>query len=281
MQDPHATGTPNPVAPIPGQGPPSWSDSTGFHSFGSNPIANTIWGGPQPNQPGVGGPAKDPTRLVRDPTTGLYFDPTTGTTYTDGTGQRPVTDPNVAQQVSTNYSRSNAFNNQLTGLNQEREQVFGNQEQLGQSFRDIISGRATSPASLQAHMAMQNIANEQLAQTAGIGGASAPLAAMAAARNTGSASIGANNQATLARVQEQRAAEDAYNNLLNAQGMGVERAAGRTTGAGEDYAQLAATGQAGQQGLDAATIARNKLEEGRRGDSVGKFLTGLLPFPTG
>ncbi len=250
----------------------------GTNSLRDNPLVNFALGKMAPAQAGVGGPAADPSKLVQDSQTGMFYDPTTGTSYTDASGQTPITNPNVAQQVATNAQRATSFLGQLGGLEKERTAVSGQQGDLANHFRDIISGNAPSVAAMQAQAQANQAAQQQLAQAAGASGASAPLAALNAARNTGQVQIGANNAGAVARVGEQHAAMDALNNLLNAQGMGVERAAGRVTGAGEDFANLAATGQAGQQALDAKIAQAKQQEESKFGMSALKALaTGINP----
>lgn len=248
----------------------------GTNSLRDNPVSNFIFGkGVQP-QPGVGGPAKDPTKLVRDPTTGMYFDPTTGTTYTDAGGTTPVNNPNVAQQVAANFQRSQAFLGQLPGLEKQRQEVYGQQHDLAGQFRDIISGKAPSIAGHQLQEGLQSVANQQLSQAASVSGPSSPLAQLAAMRNTGSASVAVNNAAAQARIAEQRDAQNALNSLLNNQGMGVERAATRTTQAGEDFAHEAAAGQAAQQNLNQDTDKARAKEEASFGDAAIKFASGLV-----
>src|SRR6266576_2725613 len=89
----------------PSNGGPSFNINN-VHSLRDNPIANALFGkGPQ-QQPGVGGPARDPSKLVRDPVTGMFYDPTTGTSYTDSGGQVVITNPNVADRKSTRLNSS-------------------------------------------------------------------------------------------------------------------------------------------------------------------------------
>lgn len=241
-----------------------------WNNLRDNPISNFVFGEQQKEQPGVGGPAANPANLVQDPSTGMYYDPTTGTTYTDATGVVPVTNPNVAQQVASNFTKANAFLSTLQGLESERQAVNRQQNNLAGNFREIIAGNAPSVAAMQAQAGGQAAAAQQLAQVAGASGASAPLAGLMAARNTGQAMTGANNAGAIARVGEQKAAMDALNALLTSQGQGIERTAGRNTQAGHDFSSLALGGQESQQGLDVSVGAANAKDKKDLGGGVVK-----------
>lgn len=188
-----------------------------------------------PAQPGVGSRAEDPSRLVQDPTTGMFFDPSTGTTYTDATGLTPVTDPNVAQQVATNFQRSNAF---MNGLQQTQQQ----QGQLAGTLQAAANGQGPSVGGAQLTQGLGQAANQQLAIAAGANGASGPLAQMLAARNIGNLATGTNQSAAIVRAQEAEAARQQLGQLLQNQ------ATTNLTGATQ-FADTAASGQAAQQGL--------------------------------
>lgn len=250
--------------------------SSGFNSLRDNPVSNFLFGKPVQPQPGVGGPAANPERLVRDPVTGAYFDPSTGTSYTDPDGNIPIANPNIAQQVAQNFQRSQAFLNQLTGLEQQRQQVFGEQNQLGDTFRNIISGNTPSAAGIVMQQGLDRIADDQLSQAAGVGGASAPLASAMAARNTANAGVNVANQAALAKMQEQQAAMNALNSLLGVQAQGAEAALGRTTNAAGNFANLASSAQQQQQNLNTQVDMKRAEDEEKFGASTLKFFGSLF-----
>jgi len=214
----------------------------GFNSLRDNPIANALLGSPPKQQPGVGNTST--SALQQDPATGFYFDPTTGTTFVDPGGQQPVTDPNVAQQVAQNFNTSRQF---LTRLGN----VQGQEGQLAGNLQSLLTGNAPSMAQSQVQQGMNSIAQQQLSNAAGVSGAGSPLAQLLANRNTANAQIQANNAGGLARAQELTGARNTLAGLLG--GM-----ANQNLGAATDYSQLAATGQAGQQGLNAATDKNNQ-----------------------
>lgn len=207
-----------------------------------------------PQQPGVGGAAPTGRQLQQDPTTGLYFDPQTGTSYADATGTSPVTDPNVAQQVATNFARAQSY---LTA----QQGVQGQQNQLGNQLRDVIAGHAPSVAAMQSQQGADTIAAQQMSQAAGVGGASGPLAQLLAMRNTAAGQVGANQTGTIARVAEQGQARTALQNLLSG-----ESQTDAALGAGLTGQSM--TGQEAQQGLNASTDAQNSQKNQKLGASL-------------
>lgn len=247
-----------------------------WNGLRDNPIGNFVFGKAAPQQPGAGGPAKDPSKLIQDPNTGMFFDPTSGTSYVDATGQTVITNPNVAQQVALNVQKSNAFLAHLNGLEQERQGVNAGQNGLADSFRSVISGNAPSVAAMQATAGGQEAARQQLAQVAGASGASAPLASLMAARNTGQAMTGANNAGAIARVGEQKSAMDALNALLNSQQTGIANTASRDVSAGIDFANLANSGQTSQQGLNATAAQKKAEDEAKFGAGAVKTVASAL-----
>lgn len=210
---------------------------------------------PDNKQPGVGAYGSgNPTALVQDPSTGLFFDPTTGNTYTDPHGNQPVTNPNVAQQVAANFQARTAFLNQLGG-------VQGQQNALAAHLNNVINGKAPSVAGMQAAQGMNQITGDQLAQTAGVGGPAAPLAHLMAARNIAQAQTAANNTGAIGRVAEQNAATNQLGGLLNTM-------AGQNLEGAGTFAQNSAAGEAGQQGLN---FQGNQADQERK----NKLITGL------
>jgi hypothetical protein len=207
-----------------------------------------------PQQPGVGGINQDNHRLVRDPTTGMFYDPQSGTSYADADGLQPVTDPNVAQQVAANFNRSTSFLNQLG-------QVQGQQQGLATNLQQVIGGHGPSLAGMQTSNALDQIARDQMSQAAGVSGAASPLAHLLAMRNTGTAQIGATNAGAMARVAEQAHARDSLSALLG--GM-----AGTDATVAGGLAGLANTGQMGQQGLNQSTDQANQKKNTQLGASL-------------
>jgi hypothetical protein len=214
----------------------------GFNSLRDNPISNALLGHQPPMQPGVG--TTSTHDLHKDPATGMYYDPTTGTTFTDQYGQHPVTDPNVAQQVAANFNSSRQF---LTNL----ANVQGQEGQLAGNLRSLIQGGQPSVAEMGVQRDMNNIAQQQMSGAAGVSGAGSPLAQLLANRNTANAQIQAAGAGGIARANELTGARGALSQLLG--GMAGQNLAG----AGE-FAGLASSGQAGQQGMDAATAKANE-----------------------
>ncbi|HEY6875598.1 MAG TPA: hypothetical protein VI384_04490 [Candidatus Dormibacteraeota bacterium] len=215
-----------------------------------------------PQQPGVGGQNVNNTQLVKDPTTGLYYNPQTGTSYTDAGGDNVVTDPNVAQQVATNYTRSQQFLAHLGGIQQQQGQLAG-------TLSHLIAGNGPSQAQMQTQGALDQIGAQQMSQAAGIGGDAGPLAHLLAMRNTGAAQIGAMNAGSLARVAESTAARGQLADLLG--GM-----AGSDASLGSGFAGLANQGQMGQQGLNTATNDSNQKKNTQLGSAGIGALGALL-----
>lgn len=211
----------------------------------------------QPQQPGVGGVEQDGMALQRDPTTGLFFDPRTGTSYTDANGTVPVTDPNVAQQVATNFARSQQFLGQLSGVQQQ-------QGALAHNLSNVISGGTPSVAGMQLQGGLDSIAAQQQSQAAGVSGGMHPLAQLLAMRNTGQAQIGLNNAAGMARVQEQAGARNQLGELLSQQ-------AGTNATLGGGMAGLAESGQQAQQNLNTNTNTQDAQKNATLGAGLLKM----------
>lgn len=252
-----------------------------WNSLRDNPISNAILGHPEANSPGVPQiSASNPSQLVHDTQTGMYYDPTTGNTYSDPNGQNPVADPNLAQQVAQNFATSQSFLNQLQPYQQAERNTIGMQGDLAQVLRDRVAGKGASIAGMQLQQGLNNIASEQQSQAAGISGASAPLAAMLAMRNTGQASIGANNSAAIARAKEEQDAATALSTLL-AQRAGAANAAQNTniTG-GLGFANIANSGQQTQQDIDAKAAAARAASAEKFGYALLKGISSGTPYGT-
>jgi hypothetical protein len=206
---------------------------------------------------GIAGATAHPERLVQDQTTGLYFDPSNGQVYSDSSGQVPVTNPNVAQQVASNYATGRAFLDQLGTFRQQQQQAFAGQTGLADSLRGTIAGAGPSVAQNQLIQGLGSISADQMSQAAGASGNNAALARMNAMNNTAKAETAYNQAQGLVRANEVAHAQDALANVLGAQaneGLGGYGTAG---GLGATFAGLAEKGQATQQGMDAAAKAAN------------------------
>ena len=216
-----------------------------------NPVSNFIFGSGPQNQPGVGGKLRDFSHpLQHDPISGAWFDPQTGTSYLDSMGTQPITNPNIAQQVATNIQRSGAFLGQLGNVEQQQQQVFGQQQGLAHNLGDVITGRAPSLAAEQATQAANQATNQQFSAAAGTAGPAGPLAQMLAARNAANIQVGANNAGTMARTKEEADARNSLAELLASMGQGVSSDANRLGTLGTNFSQQGIQGQEAQQGLN-------------------------------
>lgn len=213
-----------------------------WNSLRDNPVGNFLFGSTPKAQPGVGNVST--TALQKDPSTGMYFDPSNGTTFMDANGTVPVTDPNVAQQVAQNFTASRQF---LTRLGN----VQGQEGQLAGNLQSLLTGGAPSMAQSQVQQGMNNIAQQQMSNAAGVSGPGGPLAQLLASRNTANAQIQANAAGGIARADELTGARNSLAQLLG--GMGSQ-----DLQAGGTLAGLAASGQGAQQGLDAQTAQQNQ-----------------------
>lgn len=207
-----------------------------------------------PNQPGVGTPGQGgpPSGFVHDPETGLYYDPTSGMSFTDPQGTHVVADPNLAQQVAANFSRANSiFGN--------ANQVYGQQRDALARLSAAAAGKGPSAATMAGGVAMNQIADDQLSQASGVGGASAPLARLMAARNTAAAQTGVGNQVIMGRVNEQTQARNSLSDLLNAM-------ASQQLTAGTNLASLS---DKGQETLQTLQSERDKANAENRQKLLG------------
>jgi hypothetical protein len=216
--------------------------------------------GPAP-QPGVGGPLKDPNdagRLVRDPNTGHYYDPATGTSYMDEYGQTPVANPNVAQQVATNYANQQAFNKQLAESRAGVRGAVGGLTGLAGDYRAVINGTAPSVAQSQMRTGLETINASQLSGASGVGGDNAFAARRAALQNIAHAGLRANQDASLLRAKEVADARAGIGQAFSASGNLSQNQYGTDASAGLRSGELALSGQRGQQGMDASADAAGK-----------------------
>lgn len=212
-----------------------------------------------PQAPGVGGPAADPTKLIRDPSTGFYYDPTTGTSYTDPSGALPVKDPNVAQQVAHNYTVSNnLLNAGQEGADMLRS-AYAGETGLANSLNNTINNpNASSVAQSQLTQGADNLARQQLGIASGVGGANAASARRQAAQNIGQIGMAGDQASAIVRAGEVGQAQGRLADVLNAQaGQGAQYYGQNLQGAGQ-FAGMAGQGASGHEArnLDQANADR-------------------------
>jgi hypothetical protein len=226
--------------------------------------------GPAKQQPGVGGPAADPSKLQQDPATGMYFDPTTGTSYTDATGQSPVTNPNVAQQVAANFATRTSLLGKLGGNQATIDSAIGGQNQLRGSLLNTINNpNASSVAQTQLGIGADAIARQQLQQAAGTTGANAFLARRNAANNIGQLQSTLNGQQALTRANEVDAAQGRLGSVLGAQAQEGQAGYNSNLSGAVAEGNQAGSGQQAQQGMN--TKADEESQQNRQ-----KFASGIL-----
>ncbi len=214
-------------------------------------VRNWLGYGPMPQQPGVGGAAKDPSQLKQDPTTGMYFDPTTGTSYTDATGATPVTNPNVAQQVAANFGTSRQILGRTGASDAEHGQVMAGQNKLlGQLDNTITNVNAPSVAGTQLAINNDRNASSALGNASGVGGANAFAARRQALNSIAQGNASTAQSAALARAAEVQGAQQQKGNILGQQSTASNQRYGIDQASAAKFADTAAEGQAGQQGLN-------------------------------
>jgi len=241
-------------------------------SIGSDILGATGLG-PAKQQPGVGGPAKDPSQLRQDPTTGMYFDPTTGTSYTDATGATPVTNPNVAQQVASNFATSRSLLGALQGNQATINNAVAGQNQLRGSLLNTINNpNASSVAQTQLGIGADAIARQQLQQAAGTTGANAFLARRNAANNIGGLQGALNGQQALTRANEVDAATGRLGTVLGQQAQEGQAGYNANLSGAVNFSDQAGKGEAGQQGLNADA---DKTSQANRGKLFSGGLSAL------
>jgi len=221
---------------------------------------------------GVGGPAADPTKLMHDPVTGMYFDPTTGTSYMDPSGQNPIKDPNVAQQVSKNVQTSQAFLQQTGADRGMVTQAYNGETGLASSLNNTITNpNASSVAQTQLSSGMDALGRNQLSQAAGVGGPNAAAARRQASLNIGQQGADLVQAKAGVRANEVAGAQGNLATVLGNQASQGHNQYGTDVGAGGQFATLASGGAAQQQGdvLGVDTANRNRQAQG-----VGAALNG-------
>ncbi len=231
-------------------------------------VKNALGYGEMPKQPGVGGPAKDPSQLKQDPTTGMYYDPTSGTTYTDASGGTPVVNPNVAQQVASNFGVSRQVLGRTGASDAEHAQVMGGQNRLlGQLDNTITNVNAPSVAATQ--LAINNDRNSKnaLGNASGVGGANAFAARRQALNSIAGGNAATAQNAALARAAEVASAQQQKGNVLGQQSTAGNQRYATDAASAAKFADTAMTGQELNQGLDQKQNEKdneNKQEFGKR-----------------
>jgi len=247
-------------------------DKNSYVGLGLLNHAKTALGyGASPQQPGVGGPAKDPSQLKLDATTGMYFDPTTGTTYTDASGSTPVTNPNVSQQVAANFGVSRELLGRTAASDAEHQQVMGGQNKLlGQLDNTITNVNAPSVAATQLAINNNKNASNALGNAAGVGGANAFAARRQALNSIATGNASAAQSAALARAAEVASAQQQKAGILGQQSTSGNQRYATDAASAAKFADTAQTGQEAVQGLNQK--AKDKTQENDQ--EFGKKLIG-------
>jgi len=236
----------------------------------TGPLAGAAGLGPAKQQPGVGGPAVDPSKLQQDPSTGLFYDPTTGTTYADATGQSPVTNPNLAQQVATNFATRTSLLSKLAGNRSTIDNAVTGQKQLtGNLLNTINNPNASSVAQSQLGIGADAIARQQMQQAAGATGANAFLARRNAANNIGNLQATLNGQTALTRANEVDAATGRLSTVLGNEATEGQAAYSSNLLGAVQFGGQAGSGEATQQNAD--TTADENTQNNKQ-----KFASGIL-----
>lgn len=234
-----------------------------------------------PDQPGVTNkdtptPNADGavTGAYIDPTTGMQYDPTSGTTFTaDGTAV--VTDPNVAQQVAANYATSRTL---LGGLGQAKTQqqvAFNGQQGLLGDLNKTITGATPSVAQNQLTQSLGQIQRTQMAGAAGASGANAFAARRAALATIGNADTATSQAQSILRAKELNDAQTAKAGVLANIGSNANTQASQAISGGSDFADKAATGQAGQQGLNYGAAAQQNKDKKDTSNKIISLISAL------
>lgn len=200
-------------------------DQPGIMDISANPFSyvqdasNAIFNPNGSGQPaGVGGPAKDLSKLVPAPGGQGFYDPSTGTSYTDASGQTAIKDPNVAQQIAQQVGVQNTDLANAAQGGQMLQQGYQGEAGLANSLnRTITDPNAPSVAGTQAVQGQENMAAGQMSAAAGQGGAGAGAARLNAMNNTAGMGADLNQTQALRRAQETASAQQNLGSVLNAQ----------------------------------------------------------------
>ncbi len=229
----------------------------------------------QADQPGVGGPINpaDAARLQKQQD-GTFRDPATGTTYTDASGQTPIANPNVAQQVAANDARARDFLGRAATGDAEHAQTFAGQTQLDNQFQQTIAGKTPSVAQTMLGASTDALNRRQLSAAAGVGGANAFAARRQALGNIATQGIAAGQGAAILRAKEINDAQTARAANLSQMSGATDRRYAIDTGSAADFAGIADTGQRAQQGLN-TEADKDKKRANRNILSAGMNLLGV------
>lgn len=223
------------------------------------PVSHAVGGVTAKGPPGVGGPAEDPSRLRFDPQTNMWVDPVTNTAYIDATGQQPIHDPHVSQQVAQNWQERQKFLNQGQADRGIINQAQAGQTGLASSLNNTINNpNATSVAGSQLTEGNDVNGRTQLALAAGQGGANAAAGRRQAAQNIGQAGAQLDQSQALLRADETAKAQgqlgQVYGNMAN-QGINLSGQDNQNAG---NFASLSQSGAGGLENLNVQTQKDNQ-----------------------
>jgi hypothetical protein len=232
-----------------------------------------------PQQPGVtaNGPSSF-TDLQKDPVTGLYYDPTTGNVFTSPHPypENQVVNPNVAQQVASNFQTGQALIGQVSGARKDAGAAASGQAGLIQNLNGVISGSAPSVAGTQLAGTLGGIERTQEALASGQGGANAFAARQAAARNIGAAQQQASQSAATLRAQEVQGAIGAKGGVLANMASNANEQAGQDITGASAFQQLAGKGQQEQQKMNTDAEKQYAEAEAKRKGGIPGLIGSLF-----
>jgi len=232
-----------------------------------------------PQQPGVTANGESSFQdLQKDPVTGLYYDPTTGNVFNSPHPypQNQVVNPNVVQQVASNFQQGNALLGQVAGARKDAGAAASGQGQLIQDLNGVISGSAPSVAGTQLAGTLGGIERTQEALASGQGGANAFAARQAAARNIGAAQQQASQNAATLRAQEVQGAIGAKGGVLANMAGNANTQAGQDIEGGAAFSQLASKGQQAQQGMNQDANKQYAEAEAKRKGGIPGLIGSLF-----
>lgn len=232
-----------------------------------------------PAQPGVTANGESSfTDLKQDPVTGLYYDPTTGNVFNSPHPypENQVVNPNVAQQVASNFQQSQAILGGVTQARANASTANAGQAQLVGDLNGVISGSAPSVAGTQLAGTLGGIQRTQSALASGQGGANAFAARRAAAQNIGNAQQAASQHAAQLRAQEVANAMSAKGTVLNSQATNANTQAAQDIAGGAEFAGLASKGQQAQQGMNTDAETKYAEAEAKRKGGIPGLIGSLF-----
>ncbi len=238
-----------------------------------NPVYDTkkIFGiDDQQGAPGVGGPAQDPSRLVRLPN-GTFLDPATGTSYSDQSGQMPIAPQNLAQQTAGAGANQNQFLGRIGEQDSRSADAFGGQQKLAGDLQTVIRNpNAPSVAQQQLNQTIGNIDRQQLSGVASTGGPNAAAARAQALKTMAGLDLQSAGIGALARTNEVAHATDQLGNLYQNMAGNANTATGHDISAATQFGDQALTGAGAVQRTNSdAEKNNNALNAGLLGGAVG------------